>query len=60
MANRLQLYVRRVWAGFVPASPDGISRSALRDPLIFPYEINKTKTFLKQRLALESLQGGAL
>ena len=36
------------------------SGQKLRDPLILPYEINKTKTFLKQRLALESLQGGAL
>ena len=25
----------------------------LRDPLIFPYEINKTKPFLNKRLALE-------
>ena len=33
---------------------------ALRDPLILPYEINKTKPFLNRRLALESLQGGAL
>ena len=32
----------------------------LRDPLILPYEINKTKPFLNRRLALESLQGGAL
>ena len=27
--------------------------SHLRDPLIFPYEINKTKPFLNGRLALE-------
>ena len=39
--------------------PEGRA-STLRDPLILPYEINKTQTFLKQRLALESLQGGAL
>ena len=32
----------------------------LRDPLILSYEINKTKPFLNRRLALESLQGGAL
>ena len=43
----------------VPAGSWG-SAADLRGPLIFPYEINKTKTFLKQRLALESLQGGAL
>ena len=42
----------------------GIARQrrppGLRDPLILPYEINKTKPFLNKRLALESLQGGAL
>ena len=32
----------------------------LRDPLILPYGINKTKPLLNRRLALESLQGGAL
>ena len=31
-----------------------------RDPLILPYEINETKPFFNKRLALESLQGGAL
>ena len=37
-----------------------VGASKLRDPLILPYEINKTKPFLNRRLALESLQGGAL
>ena len=27
--------------------------SSLRDPLIFPYEINKNEPFLNRRLALE-------
>ena len=30
-------------------------KKTLRDPLILPYEINKTKPFLNRRLALEEV-----
>ena len=48
------------WLGGKDWEAGAYSPLTLRDPLILPYGINKTKPLLNRRLALESLQGGAL